>query len=463
MSLFPDGSGVTGAVKKTEGLIQVTLPSELDNSDAFVLDTMTLRVPTKIIARTVDYNKGDLTAPACAAMMKVQEEMLTNGRISALSKGPNFLHWNSCLQKYLDKEATWKQLPWYVAETYVYHRLLEASGYWDVGSKGFGHDIFAKEKAEALLQVLPQVSIRMDACVEAAGQWNNERFRSLLHMALWGNQGDSSLFTVSEMSAKGSADNQNSRLLVDDTNFIFAHLDMTLDPSLSEVHMFNDNSGMEIVSDLALVHFLLSSGKVAKVVMHLKPYPFFVSDAIPSDIQHTLSVLSASPEANQRKVAEELRKWLTDGRLVLTTSEAINNFLASPEPMWSMPAAVREELTGPVNANVALVICKGDLMYRKLLGDRTWNTEQSFADILSYFPCPVVALRTCKSPIAVGMQAGQHALVDAIEPNWMVNGEFAMVQFSIPPPGAEVQVSEENFLVKYNAALLENQWKSIVQ
>lgn len=282
-------------------------------------------------------------------------------------------------------------------------------------------------------------------------------------MALWGNQGDSSLFTVSEMSAKGSADNQNSRLLVDDTNFIFAHLDMTLDPSLSEVHMFNDNSGMEIVSDLALVHFLLSSGKVAKVVMHLKPYPFFVSDAIPSDIQHTLSVLSASPEANQRKVAEELRKWLTDGRLVLTTSEAINNFLASPEPMWSMPAAVREELTGPVNANVALVICKGDLMYRKLLGDRTWNTEQSFADILSYFPCPVVALRTCKSPIAVGMQAGQHALVDAIEPNWMVNGEFAMVQFSIPPPGAEVQVSEENFLVKYNAALLENQWKSIVQ
>ena len=39
-----------------------------------------------------------------------------------------------------------------------------------------------------------------------------------------------------------------------------AHLDHVLDPAVSEVHMFNDNSGMEIVSDLALVHYLLTSG-----------------------------------------------------------------------------------------------------------------------------------------------------------------------------------------------------------
>jgi len=184
-------------------------------------------------------------------------------------------------------------------------------------------------------------------------------------MALWGNQGDSSLFTVSEMSAKGTADtaeNQNSRLLVDDTDFIFSHLDSSLDASRSEVHMFNDNSGMELVSDLALVHFLLSSGKVAKVVMHLKPYPFFVSDAIRSDIHHTLSILSASADANQRNVAGKLREFIQEGSLVLTTSGAINNFLASPEPMWCMAAEVRGQLTAPVNANVALVICKGDLM-----------------------------------------------------------------------------------------------------
>ena len=45
---------------------------------------------------------------------------------------------------------------------------------------------------------------------------------------------------------------------------------------------------------------------LSRVDVQLKPYPFFVSDAIPSDIEHTLSVLAAAPEANQRKVAGEL-------------------------------------------------------------------------------------------------------------------------------------------------------------
>ena len=45
-------------------------------------------------------------------------------------------------------------------------------------------------------------------------------------------------------------------------------------------------------------------------------------------------------------------------------------------------------------------------MYRKLLGDRTWNTDERFSDLVSYFPAPVVALRTCKSPLAVGLLPG---------------------------------------------------------
>ena len=105
----------------------MTLPSELDNSDPFVLDTMTIRVPTKIIGRTVDYNNADLPEDACEGMKKVQEDMLSNAKITALSKGPNVDSWNQYLDRYLAKGATWNQLPWYVAETYVYHRLLEAS------------------------------------------------------------------------------------------------------------------------------------------------------------------------------------------------------------------------------------------------------------------------------------------------------------------------------------------------
>ena len=103
-------------MEKAEGSITVTPPSELDNADPFVLDTMTVRVPTKIIGRTVEYNRADLNEEACAGMVKVQEEMLSNAKITALSKGPNVASWNSYLAKYLDMGATWNKLPWYVAE-----------------------------------------------------------------------------------------------------------------------------------------------------------------------------------------------------------------------------------------------------------------------------------------------------------------------------------------------------------
>jgi hypothetical protein len=275
-------------------------------------------------------------------------------------------------------------------------------------------------------------------------------------MALWGNQGDSSLFTVSEMSSKGGTESSSSaRLLVDDTDSIYAHLEASLDTGASEVHMFNDNSGMELVSDLALVHYLLTSGRVAKVVLHLKPYPFFVSDAIPSDVDHTLDILANAEDANQRNIAQELSRFRFEGKLVLTTSGPINNFLASPEPMWCMPQVAREQLVpGPKDpgaSKVALVICKGDLMYRKLLGDRTWDTDESFSDIVSYFPCAVVALRTCKSPLAVGLRPGQDRQVAEVSPEWMVNGEYGMVQFSVPPrPAVSLHVSDDSFQVAYD-------------
>ena len=223
MSLFPSGSGCTGAFAKSRGKIEVELPYQLDNSDPFVLDTMTIRVPTKIIGRTVEYNKHILPQSNLDVIAAVGSEMRNNAPIRKLFDGPDVNHWNECLAPYLERGATWNQLPWYVGETYVYHRLLEASGYWDPASSGYGIDIFAPEKQESLRLSLPQVQVRMAVCTEAAGHWTLPHFTALLHMSLWGNQvwrplaasasycrhnfvvtqGDSSLFSVSDISRMG--------------------------------------------------------------------------------------------------------------------------------------------------------------------------------------------------------------------------------------------------------------------
>lgn len=53
-----------------------------------------------------------------------------------------------------------------------------------------------------------------------------------------------------------------------------------------------------------------------------------------------------------------------------------------------MDAQARDALSSS-----SLTIAKGDLMYRKLLGDRTFEPMEEFGDITSYFPCPLLALR----------------------------------------------------------------------
>uniref|UniRef100_A0A0C3TYH8 Sugar phosphate phosphatase n=1 Tax=Guillardia theta (strain CCMP2712) TaxID=905079 RepID=A0A0C3TYH8_GUITC len=331
-------------------------------------------------------------------------------------------------------------LPWYVSETYVYHRLLEATGYFKPGTKGYGFDVFAAEKKEALEQALPQVDVRMQTCMQAKGKWSFQDFKSLLHMSLWGNQGDSSLFTVQDMSSKGISDVEQSRLIVDDSSLSFLILDRKQVPV---IHIFNDNSGMELVSDLALAHYLVSSKPSSTVVLQLKPYPFFVSDATVADVHATIETLRLSSNANQQQVAADLLQYIQDGRIRLQGDGDLNFFLASPKPMWEMPLNVRDSL-----ADVDLVICKGDLMYRKLLGDRTWNTNELFQDIISYFPCSVTALRTCKAPLAIGVDDEASERLSKASPSWMVNGEYGMIQFCLPPILYDLQVSDS--LIRIN-------------
>mmetsp|Transcript_21821 Transcript_21821/g.52485 ORF Transcript_21821/g.52485 Transcript_21821/m.52485 type:complete len:507 (-) Transcript_21821:20-1540(-) len=453
MSLFPDGSGVAGAVTLSKGEIKVEFPAILDNADPFVLDTMTIRVPTKIIGRTVEYNAGRLPQDALDRIAALGDEMRANAKVCAIESGAIRGVYNAALAPYLDEGATWSQLPWYLAETYVYHRLLDAIAFFDPASPGYGYDIFATEKEEALQQALPLAAARADACVAASGEWSARCFRGMLHMALWGNQGDSSLFTVADLSGKGgSAD--ASRLLVDDTDDVFDHLSA----KGGAVHFFNDNSGMELISDLALVHYLLSTDKIEKVVLHLKPYPFFVSDATKTDLRRTIDVLAASDDPNQKKVAAGLDAHLKDGRLQFTHEGPLNLFLASPDAMWEMPPAERASVR-----DASLVICKGDLMYRKLLGDRKFDPAEPFQQLLSYFPCPVLALRTCKSPLATGLKDGQAGALDASHPTWKVDGEFGMIQFAVPPPASEVEVSEEGFSVTFDDAAVDALFEALAK
>ena len=74
---------------------------------------------------------------------------------------------------------------------------------------------------------------------------------------------------------------------------------------------------------------------------------------------------------------------------------------------------------------------KGDANYRRLLGDAHWPPTTSFAQATGYFPAPLVALRTLKAEIIVGLRSGEAERLQTEDPAWLVNGKRGVVQASL--------------------------------
>ena len=80
-----------------------------------------------------------------------------------------------------------------------------------------------------------------------------------------------------------------------------------------------------------------------------------------------------------------------------------------------------------------LVIFKGDLNYRKLVGDLNWETTVPLATaVQGFLPAPLLSLRTAKADVMVGLEAGKAEETAAIDKEWMVSGEWGVVQFAQP-------------------------------
>ena len=95
--------------------------------------------------------------------------------------------------------------------------------------------------------------------------------------------------------------------------------------------------------------------------------------------------------------------------------------------MWEMPPEVAATM-----ASDAIVFVKGDLNYRRLVGERDWALDAPFADICSYWPAPLCALRTLKAEGGCGMSSEGCDAAERSEPGkkWMHAGKYGVVQFA---------------------------------
>ncbi|MEW2422129.1 damage-control phosphatase ARMT1 family protein [Streptomyces nigra] len=305
---------------------------------------------------------------------------------------------------------SWFDVPWLWSESYFYRRLLDAVGYFAPGPWQ-GIDPFRPSKTAELDS--PETDEELAALDALTGRPAAEQDQALLHGSLWGNRADLS-FRLG--ATGGTAGDGTPPLVADDSDVLWSLLPPTGTATLC---LIADNAGRELVPDLLLIARLLAEGRAARVLLHVKPHPYYVSDATHADVLDALRRLVAAPGA----AAEHGRVlWtaLTDGRLTVRA----HPFSCAPLSYADMPADLREEL-----ASATLTILKGDLNYRRLVGDRRWPPATPFAEVTAHFPGPVAALRTLKSDVVTGLDADtEAALVAAEGQKWRTAGTHALIQ-----------------------------------
>jgi hypothetical protein len=324
-------------------------------------------------------------------------------------QAPDALRWNKWAAEYVGH--SWYEVPFLWAENYFYRKLLAAVGHLEPGPWQ-GVDPFGPAKAAELAGAA--VDEELAALDGLPGLSAVERLDVLVSASLWGNRAD--LGFLIQAGHENISAGQADQLLVDDRPLL-RDLLAGAAADRASVILVADNAGRELLPDLVLVDHLLSTG-AGTVILHLKPRPYFVSDAMTADVLAAVRRLQAGPEMAS-SIGDRLWAALGTGQLVLRADP----FAVAPLEYQDLTPDLRDEFSA-----AALTIMKGDLNYRRLVGDRHWAATASFAELTAHFPGPVVALRTLKSDVIVGLDEPTLARLEAPGQPWRSTGHYAVIQ-----------------------------------
>ncbi|KAK4114822.1 putative UPF0364 protein [Canariomyces notabilis] len=369
---------------------------------------------------------------------------------------------------------TWLKAPWLFTECYLFRRISTSfalSQYWK------NYDVFARQKIKTFRSSRPAVLELAARYKELVTQIRSTQahdteadkllFAEMFEVCLWGNATDLSLLTsltyddIQKLQGSEARRAAEKNILINDLDKAYAHLIAAKKKGQDRrVDIVLDNAGFELYVDLILAGYLLSSGLATTVVLHPKSIPWFVSDVLPADFASLLNALAdprgfyetpteedqlqgVTPEKLSEKEVEELgflfaewSRFHAEGMLLLRP----NRVWTGPGSYWRLPAEAPELVQDLKGSE--MVVFKGDLNYRKLTGDASWDPTTPFTEAIGPlgpgFGINVLALRTCKADVVVGLKPGEDERLRQMEGGggesgarkWAWNGKWAVVSFS---------------------------------
>lgn len=178
-------------------------------------------------------------------------------------------------------------------------------------------------------------------------------------------------------------------------------------------------------TDFCVADFLITHGLASKIIFNLKAIPWFVSDTTISDLRWIIRNLINSEHTYLKKIGIRWNKYLRENVWILEedsfwTYPLEYNFMESHKP----------DLYDRMK-QAKLLIFKGDLNYRKLFGEKNWESTIPVTVAKQNFnPTKWCVLRTLKSDIICGLEKGVAEKIEESHADWLVSGNYGVIQFS---------------------------------
>jgi hypothetical protein len=319
-----------------------------DRYQSFVAATLKNRIP--VILKTAEEG---LSEPAQKQLRAIARSIEADGPMVMDVAGWPFPGWEDMPARVNGKRPS--QAPFFDFEYWLYFRILKATGFAETRI-----DPFRLTKHRDLDKHL--------ATAEAALA-RTANFADGLKLSLAANAHD-----LSQVSKPGSSHELG-----------MAQLD--IEPTaLRRLNIVADNFGAEFVGDLVLA--IVAAEQGIETVLHVKQLPMFVSDTTVDDVTILLDRVGQQSEFGQR---------LGAAVRVGTIRFASHPFWAAPQFLDKMPA---NELG---SGEGVLTVLKGDLNFRRAIGDVSVPVETPFAELEILPTAPLLSLRSIKSYCVAGM------------------------------------------------------------
>lgn len=379
-------------------------PPELLNNDpgGFAWGVWHDRNP-RLIAQIRDANPF---GPAQRQALDELQQEISSGVMRPLgSHARDRETWSTWGARYFGKP--WLEAPFLWSESYFYRRVLDATGFFGPGPWRWV-DPFEYLKTAELED--PGLEGDLAALDDLQRLPRTEQGAAKLLASLWGNRADLGFRMGQSPEAR---EQESAALVADDSDDLW----MALGPDATVV-VVTDNAGRELLADLVLIDHLLQHGLASAISLHVKPWPYYVSDATAADLAACLRRLAGTP-GTASAVADRVRTALAEGRISLHAHE----FYCAPQSYRHLPDDLATQFR-----QASLTILKGDLNYRRLVGDRAWPAVTPLPDVTSYFPGSFAVLRTLKSDVVTGLSPDTVAGLEATGQPWRTDGRHALIQ-----------------------------------